>query len=256
MVLDAQEPPRGLFVARVAWPEVEAKLKAGAMAILPIGAASKEHGFHLPMGTDSVQAEWLCSAVAEVADVAIWPTLSYGYYPAFVEYPGSCSLSRETFIAVVSEILADIRRAGARCGAVLNTGISTIEPLQAAIANLAGEGCFQLINCYAGSHYRAAVHEVSEPTLGGHADEIETSIMLAIAPEAVQMSRASAGTTPMIQGPLNRTDPAAPNYSPSGVYGDARLANQEKGKRLVHAIVEDILERLSAAREPRRGAFD
>lgn len=61
--------------------------------MLPIGAASKQHGFHLPTNTDRVQAEWLAARIADRFDALIWPTVGYGYYPAFVGYAGSISLS-------------------------------------------------------------------------------------------------------------------------------------------------------------------
>ena len=124
---------RGAFVTELSWPELERRIQAGAIAVLPVGAACKEHGFHLPMNADLLQAEWLAAALAQRAEVLVWPTVAYGYYPAFRDYPGSVSLSVATFRAVVQEILADIRRAGARAVLILNTGISTIEPLQVAV---------------------------------------------------------------------------------------------------------------------------
>jgi creatinine amidohydrolase len=239
---------RGVLVARVPWPEVQGRLDAGAIAMLPVGAACKEHGYHLPMNTDFLQAEWFAFSMAELAEVAVWPTLSYGYYPAFIDYPGSCSLSRVTFISTIYEILEDIVRAGASSVVVLNTGISTITPLKEAIARIASHGHVQLINCYQGPHYQAVVKELQEQLRGGHADELETSIMLAIAPEQVYMARAEACTNSTIRGPFNRTDPKVANYSPSGVYGDPRLATRAKGERLVRAILRDILEVLEGLR--------
>ena len=45
-------------VSRLTWKNVSARLAAGAAAILPIGAGAKQHGVHLPMATDQIQAEW------------------------------------------------------------------------------------------------------------------------------------------------------------------------------------------------------
>ncbi len=250
MTRDIRVSTCGIWVASVPWPEVQARLKRGARAILPIAAGAKEHGYHLPMGTDFLQAEWLASALSEVANIAIWPIVSYGFYPAFVDYPGSCSLSRATFVATIGEILQDIYRAGANAIAVLNTGISTIPALEEVLAKRHDPIRFDLIHCYGGPRYRAVVRELEQQARGGHADELETSIMLAIAPDQVHLERAESSTATMIPGPLNRTNPEAPNYSPSGVYGDPRLATQAKGERLVRAILEDVLERLD---DERRG---
>ncbi len=240
---------KALWVAKATWPEVQRRLEAGAPALLPIGAACKEHGYHLPLNTDLLQAEWLVRALVKTVEVVIWPTLSYGYYPAFVEYPGSCSLSYATFTSAVYEILEGILRAGARSVVVLNTGISTIAPLEEAIARSGAEEQVRLVNCYQGPHYRAAAQGLAEQVRGSHADELETSIMLAIAPEWVNMKRAEACTEAMVKGPLNRTDPQAANYSPSGVYGDPRLATREKGERLVCAMLRDVLDVIEALRD-------
>jgi creatinine amidohydrolase len=235
---------QGIFVADVTWPEVMARLDAKATALLPVGAECKEHGAHLPMNSDYLQARWLSAAVVRRANVAVWPVLGYGYYPAFVDYPGSCSLSHATFRAAVTEILASLHRGGARRIRILNTGLSTIEPLQQAISQAFAPENTLLINVYAGRHYRAAAAEIQRQQRGGHADELETSIMLSIDPGTVDMSKAVACTERVISGPFNRTDPQAPNYSPSGVYGDPTLASAAKGRRLLHAMLKDIIEAL------------
>jgi creatinine amidohydrolase len=49
------------LVEHLNWDEVRSRIENGAAAILPIGAAAKQHGFHLPMNTDRVQAEWTTS---------------------------------------------------------------------------------------------------------------------------------------------------------------------------------------------------
>jgi creatinine amidohydrolase len=231
----------GLWVAESNWQEVQRALEAGATGILPIGAAAKQHGLHLPMNTDLVQAEWLANRLIERAPVAVWPPLSYGHYPAFVDYPGSCSLSRETFEAVCTQIIDDILRAGSRAVIVINTGISTIKPLRSAIAQSSQPARVRLANVYEGANYRAAEAQIKQELYGGHADELETSIMLAIAPEIVRMEKAQGCTREIMPGVLNRTDPTAPNYSPSGVYGDPRLASKEKGEVLLRAMLDDLL---------------
>jgi len=239
-------PRRGVLVDEAAWPAVDQALAAGATAVLPIGAAAKEHGYHLPLGTDYAQAEWLGRAVADVADVVVWPSLSYGYYPVFVDYPGSITLSRDTFCAVVREVLEGIVRAGARTVALLNTGISTIEPLSAVVRDHAGGVALALVNAYSGARFRTVVREVEAQRFGGHADEIETSIMLALAPQRVDMERAEPSVRRIEQGAFNRSDPGAPNYSPSGVNGDPTLATAAKGERLIAAMREDVLEALAS----------
>jgi len=242
---------KGLFVAESSWQQVQKALDAGGMAILPVSAACKEHGLHLPMNTDWLQARWLCKCLAEQIPVVVWPALGYGYYPAFTDYPGSCSLSHRTFENTIVEILNDILRAAARNILVVNTGISTIPPLQAAIGRIPDPDRIRLANVYAGSRVRSVIAQIEEQAAGSHADEIETSIMLAIAPHRVRMEAATACTRGSGKGPLNRTDPAHPNYSPDGVYGDPRLASKQKGKLLVRAMLDDVLETAASCNKDR-----
>ena len=101
-------------VAGLTWDRIGQQLRNGAAAILPIGAGAKEHGFHMPMATDQVFADYFSRALAKKIDALIWPTLSYGAYPAFVSYAGSVSLSNEAFQAVVTEIADALVDFGAR----------------------------------------------------------------------------------------------------------------------------------------------
>jgi len=233
----------GAFAAHLSWPAVEQRIQAGAVAVLPVGAACKAHGPHLPMNTDQLQADWLAAALVQRADVLVWPAVTYGYYPAFSDYPGSVSLTRATFQHMVQEILGEIRRAGARAVLLLNTGISTIEPLQAAADELTGELRIELANVYAGPRCRSVTRAIEEQPRGGHADELETSILLVIARERVAPDKAQTWTPPAMaaSGPFSRSDPDNPRYSPAGVWGDPTLASEDKGRRLLAAMLDDLL---------------
>ncbi len=223
------------------WVEIEQAIQNNAIAILPIAAACKQHGKHLPMSTDYIQAEWLVDQIVSQINAVIWPTVSYGYYPAFVNYPGSCNLNEKTFRNMVSEIINNIVSSGATNIFVLNTGISTIPPLNKVINYYKGEEVITLINVYSGRNFAMAENSIKQEKYGSHADEIETSIMLAIAPDKVNMALAETCTKAKLSSPFNRCHEDKPNYTPSGVYGDARLATKQKGKILIKAMLKDVL---------------
>jgi creatinine amidohydrolase len=230
------------LVAELTWPEVKAYLEQGYLAVLPIGAACKEHGHHLPLNTDYIQAEWLAQQTALFCPSLIYPIISYGFYPTFVEYPGSCSLSEETFSQCVHDILQNILQSGANKIMILNTGISTVRPLENVLDELNQNKKIILFNAYSGLNFTNAVNEIEEQSIGGHADEIETSIILVIAPNKVDMTKAKNFDAELVAGPLNPNDPDTPNYSPYGVIGDARLATIKKGEILTNALVMDLAE--------------
>jgi creatinine amidohydrolase len=235
------------FIERMTWDEVARHIANGAAAILPVGAAAKEHGFHLPLNTDRIQAEWLASQLAERIDALIWPTLTYGYYPAFVAYAGSSSLSSATFEAVVHEVAEGILGGGCRKLFVLNTGISTLAPVERAVARL-DAGKVMHLRIHEGPRYRQAAERLAEQSHGSHADELETSLMLALAPHLVDMARAepSPAIGQEAPGPLTPVDTNSPNYSRSGSYGDPTLATSAKGEILLATMLDDLREKVAA----------
>jgi creatinine amidohydrolase len=235
------------FIEHMIWNEVARRIDDGASAILPIGAAAKQHGLHLPLNTDRIQAEWLAARLSDSIDALIWPTLTYGHYPAFVEYAGSVNLSAPAFEAMVQQIASGILGHGCRALFVLDTGISTLAPVECALARLDAGHALHL-RIHDGPNYRRAAAEITAQRHGSHADELETSLMLAIAPHLVDMSRAEA-SPPLKQeapGRLTPTDTASPNYSRSGSYGDPTLATPAKGEILLKAMLDDLHQQTSA----------
>jgi creatinine amidohydrolase len=102
------------------------------------------------------------------------------------------------------------------------------------------------------------VRRCSEQQGGTHADEIETSIMLYIAPERVNMSKAVCDYHPGT-GPLTRQRQLGGTYSASGVFGDATLARWDKGRDVTEAMVAGILadiERLRSQDAPPSASLD
>jgi creatinine amidohydrolase len=130
---------------------------------------------------------------------------------------------------------------------VLDTGISTLAPVDRALARL-GSGDALHLKVHDGPHYRHAAGEIAEQSHGSHADELETSLMLALVPQLVEMSRAEA--SPALKrempGPLTLRDTASPNYSRSGSFGDPTLATRAKGEILLKAMVADMVEQATA----------
>lgn len=244
----------GIELADLTWIEAERVLTPDAVVVIPLGAAAKEHGPHLRLDNDFVLAEYLKRRVLEAAEVVVAPTLSYHHYPAFLEYPGSTHLAFETSRDVVVDIVRSLAGYGPRRFYVLNTGVSTVRPLVAAAEILAGEGTLlrwtDILSVAADAEAR-----VREQERGTHADEIETSMMLYIAPDRVDMSLAVREDNPRGAGGLTRRTDGPGTHSESGVWGDATLATAEKGRIVVEATVEGIVADLRTLREaepPRR----
>src|SRR5437667_12877423 len=102
---------KGVLLEDLTWLEAEKVLRPDTIVVIPIGAASKEHGPHLKLKNDWLMAEYLKRQVLDRSDVVIAPTVNFHYYPAFVDYPGSTNLRLET----AHDLLIDISRALSRC---------------------------------------------------------------------------------------------------------------------------------------------
>ena len=145
------------------------------------------------------------------------------------------------------DIVKSIARHGPRRFYALNTGVSTVRALKLTQEELAKEGIlFRFTNLL--EALGPLEKRVSTQQRGTHADEIETSMMLFIAPKTVDMKKAAKDFPSRDPGPLQHSNPNGPHYSASGIYGDATLATREKGERVVKAKVDAMVREIEALR--------
>ncbi len=237
------------LVAEMPWDAVRDALAAGSPAILPIGAGSKQHGFHLPLSTDARQAEWFALQTAELCEGLIWPTLNYGYYPNFDLYPGSVSTRETTFRELVLDIVESLLAQTKSWVFIVNSGISTIPPIGDAVSRCQSpQRVFQL-DLYRGACFLRVRDSLIPRQAGGHADEIETSVMLAIDSKSVDLMRAvpSEVGRGLSAGKLSPVDISSPNFTSSGSVGEPGLATLEIGDRVLAAMLDDAKALVSYA---------
>ena len=239
----------GAWIEDLTWPDVGARLAAGCPVVLPIGARSKEHGHHLPMCTDYLVARALGDGVAAALPVLVAPVVDFGYYPAFLRYPGSQHLRAETFIAVLTDLLNGFFDQGAVRVAIVNTGVSTEGPVQIAARDILVRRGHAVPVADIRRLGRNSAAKLTQ-LLGGHGDEHETSVMLAIAPDRVQMAKAVPDYGNMRDEPESvfatsavfNPDPASGiNYSATGVRGDPSLATPEKGRIILASMIAELV---------------
>lgn len=248
----AQAPTaRGTVLGDLTWIEAEKLLTPDAVVVIPLGAESKEHGPHLRLDNDFKLAEYFRGRVLAASNVIMAPTINYNFYPAFREYPGSTHLRLETARDLIVDIVRSLAVYGPKRFYVLNTGVSTQRPLRAAAEVLSAEGItFSFTNILEVSGPAEA--QVKQQVRGTHADEIETSMMLYMYPDRVDMSKAVRDDSPQGTGGLTRVAGGAGTYSPSGIWGDATLATREKGRVVVEAMVAGILREIEVLRAAAR----
>lgn len=243
---------RGVWLSDLSWPEAKRRFDEGAVVLVPIGAAAKEHGHHLPLKTDYLVARDLSERVMRELPVVVAPIVAFGYFPAFVDYPGSQHLRSETFLALLKDILSKFVRDGARKIAVLNTGVSTEPVVRIAVRDLYQETGTRIATADIRTLGRALDPKL-EQKLGGHGDEAETSMILAIEPSAVRMKEAvedygnmlGEEDTVFYQPTVFKSDPASGiDYSRTGVRGDPTLASAEKGEEILAEMSRELVQGL------------
>ena len=238
--------PKERFLAHLPWTEIRDLPKDPGVVILPVGAV-EQHGPHLPVLTDTLLAtQVLNRTLAQLPDeVQAWalPAVNYGKSNEHLGFPGTMTLSTATLTAVLHELATSVKQAGFRRLAFFNGHGGNVAVLDAAARDIrANTGL--LTFCLHPSLYCQAPFPTTpeEQRFGIHAGEIETSLVLAVAPELVHMEQAVRHFPPFPQdvAPLFMFGTASAawlsrDWSPTGVFGDATIATAEKGEALLNA---------------------
>lgn len=240
---------KGVMIAEVTNEDCQKLLDEETIVMLPIGGGSKEHGGHLPMGTDFFVTDWLARAVTERFPVVTLPTLPYAYFPAFTDYKGSVSIEAYRFSSFVENILENFIKFGVKKFLILDGGVSTHYPLRIAANNLSCRWGVKVgvSNCLGLG--KEAEDELCEQEKGGHGDEAETSTMLYIRGDLVRMEETTEEYLEVMPGCTKNGTVRVALFNkmktPRGTNGNSTLATREKGERMMQAKIDDLVEFLT-----------
>ncbi|SFB00056.1 creatinine amidohydrolase [Lentibacillus halodurans] len=223
--------------------DIKEKIDHSKIAILPIGAV-EAHGPHLPLGTDNLLAERLSEKLAERVNGFVLPTLPYGQVWSLRNFPGSIHIRNDSLIRFLVDIGKSLYHQGFTTFAMVNGHLGNGTALKES-ARALYETCPDmrvLYFFYPGMNKAAAeVRETqSSHNTYFHACEIETSYMLYLAPEYVDMDKAITDI-PDIPADADVTPTPWEEFTASAVLGDAKLATEEKGKYIVNIALENMV---------------
>ncbi len=236
--------------ARLTWEEARDLLSERRVAVLPIGAV-EEHGPHMTLEVDTLAADALARRICEKTGAVLLPALPYGQVWSLSRFPGSLSLRTETLVAVLSDLADEVRRQGFGGLVIISGHLGNLTAMKTVARAQYESSRFPVLYLFYPGLDEASRDVLERPKSHPgivHADELETSLILALAPHAVDMSRAVAEYPDF---PIDFDVRARywDDVCSSGVFGDATVASVEKGQRMLEVVEQRIVQLVTGCRE-------
>lgn len=245
-----------VFLADLPWPEIDRRVAAGAPVFLPLGS-TEQHGRHMAVGVDVTIPAAICERVARRTGGLVAPAVPYGVRsqprtgggPAF---PGTINVSAGTFSALVRDVIVDLVRQKARRIVVVNGHYENIGPsiegIELALDAIGRERAGGPV-ILRFDHWELVRPETLERIFPDgypgieleHASVLETSLMLALRPDLVDLTRA-LHDGPARFRPYDRYPRPADEVPRSGVLSLTEGSSAEKGEWLL----ADVTDRMTA----------
>jgi creatinine amidohydrolase len=259
-----------VFFGEMTNPEVETFLKKHHTIIVPTGA-TEQHGPHAPLLTDVLIPQEIARRAAPRIGALVAPPINYALSYPHVGFTGLVHIRIPTFMAMIEDLCVAFANSGFKRIIFLNGHYDNTYAIAYACANAADKLARDVkafpINYWDGLT-PDEVTEFSTLKTGLHANLAETSAVLAINPDLVDMDRANAEFPPFPDFTVSNTGPVhtaffftAPGSvywaTKSGTWGDARKSTPEIGERYIEAgvrstlLVLDNIERTFTAMPPR-----
>ena len=236
-------------------PEAQERLGEGSVLVWPFGAV-EQHGPHLPLSVDSVIAEETAQAAVEACgeelDIWLLPTLAVTKSNEHAWSPGTLWLTAETMLAVVDDVARSVAATSAKRLVFLNAhgGNSALLGVACREVRLKHGLMTFLVHPFVPPDQGGASGE-HELGMGIHGGHDETSLMLHLRPELVQMDKATrripehlADNEHVKFGGSVAFGWLSDDFGPDGHIGDPTRATAEEGATLFAAVVERLVEQL------------
>lgn len=239
-------PPSRFRVADLTRDEFADAMREDRWLLLPFGAI-EQHGPHLPLGTDLFYAEHVCLAVAERVNGLVAPGFPYGVCRTMRNFPGTVSLSPETFAPLLRGILAEYVRHGARKLVLLAGHAEDAQEgamRDAALPLVNADPALRILVIGPYAFLEPIRREAGLVGTDGHAGSIETSEMLIVGEDRVHLDRIPQVTRPRLSRFQVTARPEA--EFPTGVRGDTSKVSHALGNRAVQHTVAEILRVLQS----------
>jgi len=248
--------PDGRNFAYLNWKQVDALPRDSTLLVLPT-AAIEQHGYHLPLATDTLISNLLLGhAIKKLpAELPVYalPPVHYGKSNEHIGFAGTLAVSASTFMAVLRDLGASLASAGFQKLVLYNTHGGNTALIDVMARDLRAEFGLRTFALHGTGGISFEGLSPQERAYGFHAGEVETALLLASVPELVDRSAYTVNYIADIANPELLLPENAPatfawltrDIASSGVMGDPRPATAENGARWL----EQAATRLAAALE-------
>ncbi|MEN8265251.1 MAG: creatininase family protein [Nitrospirota bacterium] len=229
-----------MILENITMEDFKRHLKKTKTVIFPFGTV-EEHGRHLPLNTDTLIVYEILKRLIKKRKVFLAPPVSYGVCTSTNQHPGTISISAETLRRLTYDLVKDAYNKGLR-NFILISGhggglhmYAIKEVAEILIEELKGAK-IAVISPY--DVLRKELSELAETPNDSHAGEIETSLILALAPELVKGR--SKEEYPKMPKPFVVKNKL--RYWRGGVWGDPGKASREKGEKVIRLIIQKVVD--------------
>jgi len=237
-------------LGELTWPEAEGRFRDTDVALLPVGAI-EQHGPHLPLDTDSFDAQYLAEQVALSSSPPrplVLPLIPYGVSYHHEDFAGTIDVAPGSLSSFVHDIGMSAARNGIRKLVIIN-GHGGNGPALHFAAQLINRDA-RIFTCVdSGETSDTDIARLSETPNDVHAGEIETSTTLALRPEAVRTDRLESFVPDFSSQYLDFSSKRSVTWytrtariSESGILGDPTKASAEKGKQMWEVMIRNLVE--------------
>jgi creatinine amidohydrolase len=211
--------------------------------VVMVTGAVEAHGKHLPLGTDIILPNFLAEKIANQTNALVLPTIPFGESWDFNHNEGTISIHPTALSDYYVSVLKGIFKHGFRYVLVLNGhgGNAAIIKQAAKTATKKGERVVIIVNWW--RDLAKTARKLVEETPGGHAAEDETSEVMHVRPDLVDMKVAEAHRVETKFEIISGT--YRDELLPAAMYGDPRKATEEKGRLIMEQAEEEIIELIS-----------
>lgn len=227
-----------MIIERMTTVDFSRGLEETKTVIVPMGSI-EEHGPHLPMNTDILHAYEIAKRAAEKVTVFVAPPVNFGVCRSTADFPGTVAIRSSTLVSLVLDVVNSLYKHGLR-NFILYSGhagmnhVAAILDAADQIMNLCDDTRFSVITDLELTD--AEFFKLVETPADSHAGEIETSLIMSLAPELV--GEPAESDFPKFPRPFLVRDTR--EYWKSGVWGDPKKANKVKGDKMVEILVKNL----------------